>query len=58
MKIWETVVGPTRVERDQIISMLHFGQIGASSCSNDFLSLSTMSFAASFPVMRIILERF
>jgi len=42
MKRWETVAASTSVERNQIISMLHFGQIAGSSCSNDFLSLSTM----------------
>ena len=43
MKTWETVAASTRVERDQTISMLHFGQIGGSSCSSDLLSLSTMT---------------
>jgi hypothetical protein len=42
-KTCATVVAFKSVERDHFISMLHFGQIGVSSCSNDLLSLSTMA---------------
>ena len=47
MKTCATVVGLASAERDQCISILHFGQIGVSSCSNARLSLSTMRLAVS-----------
>jgi hypothetical protein len=37
------VVASTSVERDHFISRLQLGQLGESNCSNDLLSLSTMS---------------
>lgn len=37
-----TGLASTNVERDQLISMLQLGQIGASNCSSDCLSLSTI----------------
>ena len=40
----------TRLERDHFISIVQFGQIGVSSCSNDLLSLSTMTLATSYGV--------
>ena len=37
-----TVAASARKERDQAISIAHFGQCGGSRCSSDFLSRSTM----------------
>jgi hypothetical protein len=43
MKTCTMVVASTSVERDHFISRLQLGQLGESNCSNDLLSLSTMS---------------
>ena len=41
------VVASINVERVHFISILQFGQLGGSSCSNDLLSLSTMVVSSS-----------
>jgi hypothetical protein len=49
MKTCAMVVASISVERDHFISMLQFGQLGASRCSNALLSLSTTSLPVAKP---------
>ena len=51
------LVASISVELVHFISILQFGQLGGSSCSNDLLSLSTMSLPFHRPKLTMVRER-